>query len=67
MVDAASRTSGTAFIGASKRSQVFHALVAAALDPSRREADVPLRFFDTEAEARSWITERRRALEAKAR
>jgi hypothetical protein len=64
LVRAASLTRGAAFYGASSRPQMLHALLAAAFTPAHRDADIPLLFFDTEAESRAWIEERRKALNA---
>ncbi len=53
---------GMAFHGASLSARVFAKLVLGAMRLISGETDNPVRFFDTEAEARAWLTERARAL-----
>jgi hypothetical protein len=55
---------GTAIVGASGPLRALASLLLRAtrlLNP--RGKDDPVRFFDTEGEARTWIAERRRAIE----
>lgn len=57
---------GMAIVGASFHFRVLGALVARAVGIVQRHFDNPLRFFDTEEEARAWFDERRREIQAKA-
>jgi hypothetical protein len=56
------RSRGTAMFGASPTLRILSSLVIRAHDLFYKKADHPVRFFDTEAEARAWLVERRRAL-----
>lgn len=53
---------GTAIVGASFQLRVLATLANKALSLLSKKGDYETRFFDTEAEARAWINERRRAL-----
>ena len=64
LVHATSLTRGAVFYGVTSRPQMLHALLAAAFTPAHRDADIPLLFFDAEAEAKAWLVERRRVLGA---
>lgn len=50
---------GIAVIGASASLRLIAGLVSRAVDLVNRNTDNPTRFFETEAEARSWIATRR--------
>lgn len=50
---------GIAVIGASTPLRLLAGVVARAIDVLNRNTDNPTRFFETEAEARSWIAARR--------
>jgi hypothetical protein len=50
---------GAAFVGASFQQRVLVTLVMKANVLLRRESPIPTAFFDSEAEARAWIEERR--------
>jgi hypothetical protein len=54
---------GAALYNASLKAKVFAKLILTAANLFRREEDrMPIVFFDTEAEARAWLTERREEL-----
>jgi len=55
---------GIAVVGASAHMRILAGLVSRAVDLLYGNRDNPTRFFATEAEGRSWITERRRMLDA---
>lgn len=50
---------GIAVVGASTPLRLLAGVVARAIDLVNRNIDNPTRFFETEAEARSWIAARR--------
>jgi hypothetical protein len=52
---------GAAFIGASFQLRVVVTLVVKAASLLRKASQIPLAFFESEAEARAWIEERRRS------
>lgn len=56
---------GIAVVGASRTLRVLAGLVSRAVDIMNKNKDNPTRFFATEAEARAWIAERRRAVAAR--
>ncbi|MDI1484001.1 STAS/SEC14 domain-containing protein [Polyangium sp. y55x31] len=56
---------GTAVVGASPHMRVLAGLVTRAISLLYGGSDNPTRFFTTEAEARAWIAERRRELDAR--
>jgi hypothetical protein len=56
---------GIAVVGASRPLRVLAGLVSRAVDIMHKNKDNPTRFFATEAEARAWIAERRRAVAAR--
>lgn len=62
VVESTLLTRGAAFVNASAKPQLLHALIAAAYRPAHRDNHVPLLFFDTQAEARGWIEKRRKDL-----
>ncbi len=55
---------GAAVVGASFQMRMFATLMTRALNLFNGASDTynPLRFFDTEAEARAWLAERRRSV-----
>jgi hypothetical protein len=53
---------GTAIIGASVHIRVISKLVFKATELLNKSVERPMRFFDTEAEALAWLTERSREL-----
>jgi hypothetical protein len=53
---------GTAFFGASPRIRILVNLVVSALNILLKRIDNPVRFFATEAQARAWLSERRKIL-----
>ncbi|HVK64293.1 MAG TPA: hypothetical protein VM694_07460 [Polyangium sp.] len=55
---------GTAIVGASSHLRVLAGLVTRAIALLYGDSDNPTRFFATEAEARAWIVERRREIDA---
>jgi len=55
---------GIAVVGASRTLRILASLVSRAVDIMNKNIDNPTRFFATEAEARAWIAERRRAVAA---
>jgi hypothetical protein len=58
---------GVAYIGASFPVRVLAILVTKANELLNRAVENPLRFFNTEAEARAWIEQRRAEVAAEAR
>lgn len=56
---------GIAIVGASAHLRIISSLVSRAMDALFRDIETPTRFFQTEAEARAWIAERKHALDAK--
>lgn len=56
---------GTAIVGASPHQRVLANLVSRGVALLYGKSDNPTRFFTTEAEARAWIAERRRELDAR--
>ncbi|MDI1443855.1 STAS/SEC14 domain-containing protein [Polyangium sp. 6x1] len=56
---------GTAVVGASAHLRILASLVSRAISLLYGAADNPTQFFETEAEARAWIAERRRELDAR--
>lgn len=56
---------GTAVVGASATIRVVVGLVTRAIELVYGNKENPTRFFDTEADARAWIAQRRQALSKK--
>jgi hypothetical protein len=56
-------TRGTAIFGASWQARAITAIFTRAVNLIQGNTDNPLRFFDTEAQARAWLAERRRMVQ----
>jgi hypothetical protein len=53
---------GTAIYGASRHIQIVATILLRGLDLLHKRTDRPVRFFNTETEARAWLSERRRVI-----